>query len=67
MDLPEALAHSFIVRMWLQEEATAERGATWHGHVTHVPSGQQRYAAKLSDVYDFIAHYLGCNNDPIKH
>ena len=58
MDLPEANTHSFIVRIWLEEVASATRGAKWRGHITHVPSGTRHYLKGLDDIIDFIVPYL---------
>lgn len=58
MDLSEANVHSFIVRVWLEEEASESRGAIWRGYITHVPSGERRYIEQLSDLHTFIMPYL---------
>ena len=58
MDLPEANVHSFIVRIWLEEEASETGRAIWRGYVTHVPSGERRYIKRLSDLNTFIIPYL---------
>jgi hypothetical protein len=50
--------HSFIVKIWLEETAEEAGGATWRGHVTHVPSGERRYIQDLDQVRDFIVPYL---------
>jgi len=51
----ESVTHSFVVRIWLEEDDRA----TWRGHITHVPSGERRYVERLSDIVDFIAPYVG--------
>jgi hypothetical protein len=54
----EATAHSFIVRMWV-EETVEEAGRTmWRGHITHVPTGERRYLRNLGDITLFIIPYL---------
>lgn len=58
MDPFEVGAHSFIVRIWLEEEASGNRDAVWRGQVTHVPSGTQRYVKQLDDLHAFIIPYL---------
>jgi len=58
MDLSESDVHSFIVRIWLEEEASETQGAIWRGYVTHVPSGERRYIKQLSDLNTFIIPYL---------
>lgn len=58
MDLPEANVHSFVVRIWLEEEKTATSEAVWRGYVTHVPSGKRRYIEHLSELTAFVVPYL---------
>ena len=55
MDLPESKVHSFIVKLWLEGESNL---LAWHGHITHVPSGERRHFRKLSDITDFIGEYI---------
>jgi hypothetical protein len=59
MNLREFNTHSFIVKVWLEEPADLQHGATWRGHITHVPSGTRHYVQDLQDVVRFIAPYLG--------
>lgn len=61
MDLPESKVHSFIVKLWLEGESNL---LSWHGHITHVPSGARRYFKELSEITDFISEYLENNNEP---
>jgi hypothetical protein len=50
--------HSFIVKVWIEEGANKDDDATWYGHVTRVPGGEQRYVRSLSEIGDFIRPYL---------
>jgi hypothetical protein len=50
--------HSFIVKVWLEEEATKDSDSIWHGHITHVPSGEKRYLKNLDQISLFIQPYL---------
>ena len=50
----ESVTHSFVVRIWLEEDDRA----TWRGHITHVPSGDRQYVERLGDIIDFIAPYV---------
>ena len=60
MDHPvESTLHSFIVKLWLDDEGGQTGRRVWRGYVTHVPSGAQRYLKRLSDIDDFIREYLG--------
>jgi hypothetical protein len=54
----EADAHSFIVKIWLEEVPRGAGSAQWRGHITHVPSGQRRYVKDLNDVAFFLMAYL---------
>lgn len=58
MDLLESTAHSFIVKLWLEEAEGKSDQLTWHGYITHVPSGTRRYVKTLSDIPDFITQYV---------
>lgn len=50
--------HSFIVKVWLEEDANKDGGPTWHGHITHVPGGEQRHIRDLSEIETFVEPYL---------
>ena len=54
MDLFESRTHSFIIKIWLEDE----EHETWRGHVTHVPDGERRYFESLNDILTFISAYL---------
>lgn len=58
MDIPESKVHSFVVKLWLEETGDEPAKVDWHGYITHVPGGERNYLKKVSDVGDFIAHYL---------
>lgn len=51
-------AHSFIVKVWVEEEANRYDNPKWHGHITHVPGGEQRYLRNLGEIKGFIKPYL---------
>jgi hypothetical protein len=62
MDLAESKVHSFIIKLWLEGDANP---VVWHGHITHVPSGERRYFKKLSGITDFVSEYIdGRNTQP---
>lgn len=58
MDTLESTTQSFIVKVWVEESAREDGREVWHGHITHVPTGQRRYLKDLSEVEDFIAPHL---------
>lgn len=50
--------HSFIIKLRL-EKALCEAGpTTWHGYITHVPSGQRGHLRDLDGIAAFITPYL---------
>ncbi|HEU4509649.1 MAG TPA: hypothetical protein VFR78_15495 [Pyrinomonadaceae bacterium] len=54
----EFYAHSFIVKVWIEEENNKQGNPIWHGHITHVPGGEQRYLRSLSQIQSFVKPYL---------
>ncbi len=54
----ESSAHSFIVKIWLEDASDEFGSARWRGHITHVPSRQRRYVEDLNGISSFIAMYL---------
>ena len=50
--------HSFIVRIWLEENEPGTHCVEWHGHITHVQGGERHYIKKLSEIPEFIRTYL---------
>jgi hypothetical protein len=58
MDSREATSYPFVIRIWLEDSAEGGHGATWRGHITHVPSGERRYFDSLDDIASFVAPYL---------
>ena len=50
--------HSFVVKVWIEEEATKNSSAIWRGHITHVPGSEKRYLNNLDDIALFIQPYL---------
>jgi hypothetical protein len=58
MDRTETQTHSFIVRIWIEEDGEQAEEVLWRGHVTHVPSGRRQYIQALKEICTFIAAYL---------
>lgn len=58
MAASEPDAHSFIVRIWLEEAGTGEHRASWRGYVTHIPGDETKYLQHLGGLIAFIRHYL---------
>jgi hypothetical protein len=58
MDSLEPDAHSFIVKVWVEDNAEAGGHGVWRGHITHIPSHERCYLKSLGEIDDFIAPYL---------
>lgn len=58
MALLEPRTHSFVVRIWLEEEPDEKDGGKWRGHITHVEDEDRRYLHSLQDIPAYIAPYL---------
>jgi hypothetical protein len=58
MKLSNPHIHSFIIKIFLDEDAEASDRAIWHGYITHVPDGEQKYLKDLGDALVFIKSYL---------
>jgi hypothetical protein len=58
MDSYEPYAHSFIVKVWLEELPTNPLPAKWRGRVIHVPDNMQRYFEDWETLRRFIQQYL---------
>ncbi len=58
MDESEFVAQSFIVKVWVEEQAGRAGRDIWRGHITHVPDGSRRYLKSLDEIGDYIAPYL---------
>ena len=58
MDSLEPDAHSFIVKVWVEVGAEENSQGVWHGHITHVLSGERHYLKNLDEIRDFIAPHL---------
>lgn len=54
----EKSTHSFVVKVWLEQDPKRAGQVLWRGHVIHVMSKQQRYVERLDDISDFVADYL---------
>ena len=59
MGIPESRVHSFIIKVWEEDDETGE--TKWHGYITHVPDGAQRYLRNLGEIVNFIESHLASN------
>ena len=58
MEPAESRIHSFIIKLWLEEEMDEAGRAEWRGHITHVPGGERQYIQDLNAIPLFIQPYL---------
>ena len=54
----ESRTHSFIIKIWPEEEIDEAGRTIWRGHITHVPDGERQYIQELSAIPQFIQPYL---------
>jgi hypothetical protein len=62
---PSPVAHSFVIRVWLEETSTTG-GPTWRGHITHVMDRRRQYVQDFETLVEFISSYLvpAADEDP---
>lgn len=53
----ESNTHSFVIRVWAEEQDEAGV-VVWRGHVTHVQSSRRVYIQHLDEIVLFVAPYL---------
>ena len=58
MELFEDKNHSFVIRIWSEEDLGEDENDIWRGHITHVISGKRNYLQSLDDISHFIQPYL---------
>ena len=58
MDPQEAERHSFIMRIWLEEQAADDDPALWRGEVIHVPTGERRLVQGWDAVRRFVLSFI---------
>ena len=58
----EKEGHSFLIRIWKENQDNPMQAATWRGWVQHIQSDQKRYFQSTTDIADIINGYL--NHDP---
>lgn len=58
MDSNEAERHSFIMRIWLEEQAPDDRPALWRGEVIHVPTGERQLIQGWDAMRQFVLSFI---------
>lgn len=54
MNPPEACIHSFIVKIWLDEESPDSDKLCWHGSIIHVGDEKRHSFRYLDEIPAFI-------------
>lgn len=55
----EADVHSFVMRLWRENQEDPDAPAEWRGWIEHVQSGQRHYFRELNDIPAIVAGYVG--------
>ena len=58
MELLDPAIHSFIVKIFVDGSMQGSKSGEWHGHITHVQSGEKGYLNDLDDIGDFMQPFL---------
>ncbi len=58
MESSETSRHSFVIHIWLEEQADVNRSSKWRGDITHIFGNQRCYFEDLDDIRRFIEPYL---------
>jgi hypothetical protein len=51
-------AHSFVLRIWLEEGPSASRPSQWRGRITNVLDGRERHIQDVNDAFEFVLEYI---------
>lgn len=52
------LAHSFVLRIWLEEEATSASPVRWRGQITNPLDERTVSVETFEHVEEFVADYI---------
>lgn len=63
MGLLEDSTQVFIVRLWFETRELEDAPLAWRGVVEHVPTGQRRYFADLTELTVFVGSFLEDSGD----
>lgn len=59
MDAHEVSIHSFVIKIWLEDQRDTTGQPIWHGYITHIPSQERQYLRSIGDVVDAIHAHVG--------
>ena len=57
-------AHSFVLRIWLEEPPTGEVSARWRGRITDVLDERSRVVQDFHRVEEFVKEYVQQWDEP---
>lgn len=63
MGHPEA--HSFVLRIWLEDPPTCEDSARWRGRITNLLDERSRVVQDFHHVEEFVKEYVQAWDDPV--
>jgi hypothetical protein len=48
----------FIVRLWCEHREIEGAAPEWRVMIEHVPTGDRRYLRRVTEITDFMKHYM---------
>jgi hypothetical protein len=57
-------AHSFVLRIWLEDSPTGEDPARWRGRITNVLDDRSRVVQSFHHVEEFVKEYVQQWDEP---
>ena len=57
-------AHSFVLRIWLEDSPTGEVSARWRGRITNVLDERSRVVQDFHHVEEFVKEYVQQWDEP---
>lgn len=51
-------AHTFVLRLWIEERDQQTGCTLWRGHITHVLSGRRQYVQDYPAIIRFICPFV---------
>jgi hypothetical protein len=57
-------AHSFVLRIWLEDPPTGEDSARWRGRITNVLDERSRAVQDFHQVEEFVKEYVQQWDEP---
>lgn len=58
-------AHSFVLRIWLEDPPTSHSALRWRGRITNVLDERVRIVESFAQVEDFLEEYVQQWRNPV--